>query len=111
MCLILYMQSQYCCYSDAIIPSPRAENRSRAYQTDKNHWEEHQVSKPSWMKMHHDLHAGILQHESTIDGLMKTGHSQPIQHKHSQTQTSIFDSKVNGYVTNDVILCNSTKIK
>lgn len=58
------------------------------------------------MKMHHDLHAGILQHESTIDGLMK-----PIQHKHSQTQTSVFDSKVNGYVTDDVILCNSTKVK
>lgn len=65
------------------------------------------------MKMHHDLHTGILQHESTIDGLMKIGRSQPIQdkHKQSQTQTSIFDSKINGYVTDHVILCNSTKIK
>lgn len=65
------------------------------------------------MKMHRDLHTGILQHKSTIYGLMKIGRSPPIQdkHKHSQTQTSIFDSKINGYVTDDVILCNSTKIK
>lgn len=62
------------------------------------------------MKMHHDLHTGILQHESTINEDW-TQSATSDKHNHSQRQTSIFDSKVNGYVTDDVILCNSTKIK